>query len=418
MYLLFWALWSLVTLLAGTAVVAVRTASRSRLAEALRAIGKPYRLALYDRHDRSYAATALVYRQLGIVLFVITTSLSIPTSNKWYEQPLQVLGISAVWIVFFGVTIPNAWAKYCGEAFIARSLPVMELARRLSWPVIVALHMMDEVVRRLAGAPREHPDDDAVVEREILDALSQAEVSGEVGEAEKEIIRSAMALDETLVGEVMTPRTDIFAIEASTNYHDTRKQIVTAGHSRVPVYDRDIDHVIGVMYAKDLLAIDGPAGFEIRKLMRTVTVLPETKDVASCLREFQTNRVHIAIVLDEYGGTAGLVTIEDLLEELVGEIADEHDEPPPQPIRRLDEHTADVDARVHVEEVNEALKITIPVDEAYDTMAGFVLSRMGKIPKPGESLSEGHFRIEVLEARDRAIHRLRIRVMPIEQAVS
>jgi putative hemolysin len=118
--------------------------------------------------------------------------------------------------------------------------------------------------------------------------------------------------------------------------------------------------------------------------------------------------VHIAIVLDEYGGTSGLVTIEDLLEELVGEIADEHDEPPVQPIKKIDAHTAEVDARVHVEEVNQTLELALPTDEAYDTIGGFVLSRLGRIPAPGESFTEDHVKIEVLEAKPRAIQRLRV----------
>ncbi len=404
--------WSLQTLLAGTAVIAVRTASRSRLAEALKRIGRLSRLEWYDAHDRAYAATALVLRQLGIVLFVITTGMLLEETEPWYRQPVELLMVSAIWLVFFGVTIPNAWAKYAGETFLARTLPVMELLRWVSWPILAALHVVDEIVRRLAGVPKEHPDDPDDVEREILDALSHGEFSGDVSPAEKEIIRSAMTLDETFAGEIMTPRTDIFAVEAGTNYTEVRKQVIASGHSRIPVYDDDLDHIIGIMYAKDLLAVEGPEGFCVRKLMRPVTIVPETKDVASCLREFQANRVHIAIVLDEYGGTAGLITIEDILEELVGEIADEHDEPPPQPIRMLDEHTADIDARVRVDEVNKALDIGLPEDEAYDTVAGFVLSRLGRIPRPGESFLEENVRVEVLDARDRSISRLRIKVLP------
>ena len=145
--------------------------------------------------------------------------------------------------------------------------------------------------------------------------------------------------------------------------------------------------------------------------MRQATFVPETKDVASCLKDFQANRVHIAIVLDEYGGTAGLVTIEDILEELVGEIADEHDELPPEPIRMIDDRTAEVEARVRIEEINQAMDIQLPGDESYDTIAGFVLARLGRIPKPGESLIEADVRIEVIEARDRAIRRLRVTML-------
>lgn len=399
---------SLITLLAGTAVVAVRTASRIRLMEVLRLIDRPQRLDLYDSHDQAYAVTTLVYRQLGIVLFVILVAKVLSLDGPWYGRPLHVGLISTLWLLFFGVVIPNAWARYAGERFLAHTLPTLELVRKFSWPVLSIMRVVEEVVRRIVGVAKDVPGDSDDVEREILDALSHGEISGGVDEAEKEIIRSAMTLDETLVGEIMTPRTDVIGIDVSLAYEEVRKQIIAAGHSRTPVYDGSIDQVVGVLYTKDLLAVDDSAGFSIRKIMRQVTFVPETKDVASCLREFQANRVHIAIVLDEYGGTAGLVTIEDILEELVGEIADEHDEPPPQPIRRIDDHTAEVDARVRVEEINEAMEIRLPEDESYDTIAGFVLARLGRIPKPGESLTEDNVRIEIIDARDRAIHRLRV----------
>ena len=399
---------SLVTLFAGTAVVAVRTASRSRLMDILRRIDRSHRLDLYDSQDQAYAVTTLVYRQLGIVLFVILVACKWTLEGPWYGRPLQVGLMAAAWLLFFGVIIPNAWARYAGENFLARTLPVLEIVRKISWPVLSIMRVVEEIVRRLVGVSKEQPGDSADVEREILDALSHGEVSGGVDEAEREIIRSAMTLDETLVGEIMTPRTDVVGIDVTLPYDEVRSRIIAAGHSRTPVYDGSIDHVVGMLYTKDLLAVDKPADFIIRKIMRPVIFVPETKDVASCLREFQANRVHIAIVLDEYGGVAGLVTIEDILEELVGEIADEHDEPPPEPIRKIDERTVEVEARVRVEEINDAMEIKLPEDESYDTIAGFVLARLGRIPRPGESLVEQNVRIEVLDARDRAIHRLRV----------
>jgi len=144
------------------------------------------------------------------------------------------------------------------------------------------------------------------------------------------------------------------------------------------------------------------------RFMRAVTFVPETKDLASLLREFQNNRVHIAIVLDEYGGTAGLVTFEDILEELVGEIADEHERPPESSIKRIDPRTYEIDARVRVEEINEDLNLDLPDDEAYDTVGGFVLSKLGRIPANHEALVEGDIRIEVIDADQRSINRLQI----------
>jgi CBS domain containing-hemolysin-like protein len=402
---------TLVTLLAGTAVVSVRTASRSRLIEALRRIDRAGRLDLFDTHEQAYAVTTLVVRQFGIVLFVILVARQVGMAGPWHGAPLQVGLISAGWLLFFGAIIPTALARYAGEGFLARTLPALELVRRVSWPVLGLARVVEEIVRRLVGVSKDVPGDSAEVEREILDALSHGEVSGGVDEAERDIIRSAMTLDETLVGEIMTPRTDMVGIEEGLAYDEVRRQIIAAGHSRTPVFEETIDHVVGILYTKDLLAVDRPEGFSIRKIMRPATFVPETKDVASCLKDFQADRVHIAIVLDEYGGTAGLVTIEDILEELVGEIADEHDELPPEPIRMIDDRTAEVEARVRIEEINQAMDIQLPGDESYDTIAGFVLARLGRIPKPGESLIEADVRIEVIEARDRSIRRLRVTML-------
>ncbi len=409
-------LWTLLTLFAGTAAIAVHVASRSRLEEALERLGRPQRLEVFDAHQHEYALTGLIYRQLGIVLFVITLTVYLPARQAWYWQPLQVLVLSAAWFLVFGVAIPAAWARYTGDRYLARFLPLMELTRLITSPVLLMIRLIDEIVRRLAGVPRSSSSAPEQVEQEILDALSEGESRGDVNEQEKEMIRSVINLDETAVGEIMTPRTDIVAVEHGANYTEVLDMVRHAGHSRIPVYEETIDHVIGVLYAKDLLNVDRPEAFCLRDRMRTVLFVPETKDVASCLREFQTGRVHIAIVLDEYGGTSGLVTIEDLLEELVGEIVDEHDELPAPPIRKIDAHTADVDARVHIEEVNQALELSLPTDEAYDTIGGFVLSRLGRIPASGECLTEDGVKIEVLEAKPRSIQRLRLYVHDGPQA--
>lgn len=401
-------IWSLQVLLCGTAVVSVRLASRSRLAAALKRIRREGRIKGFDAYERQYAMTAQLYRQLAVVLFVLTVHAIFAPTGVWTIGTLKVVLVSAVWSLLFGVVVPTAWARHAGEAYLARTLPMLEGARRLSKPLLHAADAVDEVVRRLAGAPREADDLAEEMEREILDAVIQAETSGAVDPTEKAMIRSAMDLDERSAGEIMTPRTRMVGIEVGADYEQARGLVLTAGHSRIPVYEGTMDRIVGVLYAKDLLRVSAPATFSLRETMREATFVPETKDLVSLLREFQTNRVHMAIVLDEYGGTAGLVTIEDILEELVGEITDEHDRPPPSPIDRIDARIVDVDARVRVEEVNEALETSLPEDEAYDTIGGYVFSKLGRIPTKGESIEEDGVRIEVLEAQDRSIHRLRI----------
>ncbi len=407
-------LWSFQVVLCGTAVVAIRLASRTRLIAALKQAKREHWIDRFDRHEREYALTAQVYRQLALVLLVITVDLTIVSAGvpRWPFETLKVLLFCVAWFLLFGVAIPVAWARHAGEPFLARTLPVIGLMRRITRPILIAADAVDEIIRRLAGAPRETPNRAQETDRVILDAVS----SESVDESERAMIESAMELDETSAGQIMTPRTDMVAIDLNASFQEVRKLVLDVGHSRIPVYQDTMDQVVGLLYAKDLLQVDEPAGFTLKEKMREVTFVPETKDLASLLREFQANRVHLAIVLDEYGGTAGLITIEDILEELVGEITDEHDKPPLPPIKRIDARTTDLDARVHVDEANKALDISLPQDESYDTIGGYVFAKLGHIPSVGESFVEDRVKVEILEADDRQVRRLRIHVPdPIEQ---
>ncbi|MFQ5423709.1 MAG: hemolysin family protein [Phycisphaerae bacterium] len=401
---------SCVAVLSGTAAVAIRVASRTHLIDALTRAGRENRLASIESNERALELSATSCRALTALLFVVTLSIGLDATDPWFVQPLRVLLASMLWLFIVAIAIPAAWARYAGETFIARALPLMEVVRRLCAPVLLALNAIDEIVRRLAGAPRDAVDRTEQMERDILDAVSEAETAGAVDEAEREMIESVIDLNDMTVGEIMTPRTDMHGVEANADFDQARRLAVEGGHSRLPVYERSFDRIIGVLYAKDLLKIGDTASFRAREAMRAVPFVPESKDVNALLREFQANHVHIAIVLDEFGGTAGLVTIEDILEELVGEITDEHDAAPDlPPVLKIDPDTADIDARLRINEVNEQLDIVLPEDESYDTVAGLVFSRLGHVPATGEGFTENDVHIEVVEVDERTIKRLRIR---------
>jgi putative hemolysin len=402
---------TVLALLCGTAALAIQEASPTRLGAILKNRGREGALDRFFKHQEDYARTATAYQQIGITLFVLTVFISLELQGPWYIKPPVVVAICVPWHLLFGVGIPAAWARYAGDRYLAVILPLLELARRANRPLLAVVNLVDEVVRRLAGAPREAQNQSEQIEIEIMDAVSHGETAGAVDPAERAMIKSVMVLDETSVGEIMTPRTDVVGIDVGRSYEQTRALAVTDGHSRIPVYEESIDHIVGVLYVKDLLRADDAGSFSLRSMMRGVTFVPETKDLASLLREFQANRVHIAIVVDEYGGTAGLVTFEDILEELVGEITDEHDpEPAAPPIQRIDDKTADVDARVRVEELNEQLDLDLPEDDGYDTVGGYVFSKLGRIPSVGETLTVGGVRIVITEAQERSIGRLRVHI--------
>jgi CBS domain containing-hemolysin-like protein len=229
------------------------------------------------------------------------------------------------------------------------------------------------------------------------------------------MIASVMEFRDKDVAEIMTPRTEIIAMPTTATLFEAKETIVREGHSRIPVYGENIDDILGVLYAKDLLNCDEREPFDPTEVMRKVPFVPETKRIPDLLKELREKKVHLAIVVDEYGGTAGLVTIEDIIEEIVGEISDEYETAEPAPIRRLDERTLEVDARVHIDELNEELHIELPEDKDYDTVGGFMFSEMGKVPAVGEELRYRNVRFKVLDAEARKINRLRVELLVEEK---
>jgi putative hemolysin len=321
------------------------------------------------------------------------------------------MAISLLMLLVAAVGIPHALAAHAGEAILARSLRLLWALRYALYPVERVLTLIEFLVRRLLGKAEVSDKEEAQrMEQEILDAVSEGELHGAVDEEQKEIIESVFELHDTHVSEIMTPRTEIVALSADASHNDVRATIVRAGHSRIPVYEESLDQIVGVLYAKDLIHLSDSNDFDARKIMRTVPFVPETKTISELLRQLRQEKVHLAIVLDEYGGTAGLVSIEDILEELVGEIDDEYDRHTPPEISTIDKDTLEVDARAHVDDVNEALEIEIPEDGDYDTIGGFVFSSLGKIPDKGEKFQHKNIHFLVIDAEARKINRLRIHV--------
>jgi putative hemolysin len=294
--------------------------------------------------------------------------------------------ILALFTIVFAELVPKTLALANAERFaIALSLPIEFLARALS-PLIRLLTGITSAIAGIFGA---HATAEAQITAEELRLI--VERGGEQGilEAEEEqMINAVIELGSRRVHEVMVPRIDIAAMPATATFDEAISTFVEEGHSRVPVYDESVDEIVGILYAKDLLpflrAAAGPRP-ELRTLLRTPVYIPESMTVDDLLHEFQRRKVHIAIVLDEYGGTAGLVTIEDLLEEIVGEIQDEYDTEEPMVVR-LSEEEARVDGRASIDELSELFDTNIEFEdeEEYDTVGGLIYHRIGGIPSPGD----------------------------------
>ena len=347
----------------------------------------------------------------GIVLVLIGSFGGFGRSSLHTGDYLLSFAIAVGLLSIFGLAVPYAWARYAGEKLLSRTHILLRLLHRPVWPVLRVLAACEALVRRLAGVPPTTPDQrQDQKQEEFLDGLEQRRIEGVVDEEEQEMIENVLELSDTTAGEIMTPRTDVVAVEANSDLKTVVETITGAGHTRVPVYEENIDNIIGLIYAKDLLAEIGkpPEDFKLRDKIRQAYFVPETKPLRVLLHEFQTQKLHIAIVLDEYGGTAGIVTLEDILEELVGEITDEYEKTPPEPVNRIDEHTFDVDARTHVDDLNDKFELDLPEDEDYETVGGFVFSHLGYIPRTGESFDYRDLRFTITSAGPRSIKRIRI----------
>ncbi len=312
-------------------------------------------------------------------------------------------------IAIFGIAIPHAWASYAGDKVLLTVAPVLMGVRWGLYPIVQAMRIFDVPIRRLSGSDNNDNENGENAKQEILQAASEGRAEGAVDPEEVEMIASVIEFADTCAGEIMTPRTDIFALPVSMQWKQAALKVFEAGRTRVPVYQDNLDGIIGILYAKDLLRyVDEPADFDLRQIMRKALFIPETKPLDDLLRQFKTQKVHLAVVLDEYGGTAGLVSIEDLLEEIVGDISDEYDQIEPALMKRIDERTAEVDGRMYIDDLNDAMKLDIPEEEDYDTVAGFVFSALGRIPEENETLQSHGATFTIISADERKITKLRV----------
>ena len=325
-----------------------------------------------------------------------------------------VAGVS-IWV--FSVALPLAIAEHAAaRVVIVFGWPVRAIAVGLS-PLRGVVAFTTEVVRRLAGE-RERTTAEAR-EAELLSLVEESEREGDLDESAREMIEAVVEFRSTTVEQIMTPRTDIQGLGYTDDLDAVKAAAAAATHSRIPVYDATVDTIRGVLYLKDLLRWlvseeSKHDAFSLADVTREATFVPETKTVRELLSELLEQKVHIAFATDEYGGISGLVTIEDIIEEVFGEIRDEYepeDKPDPQVTVDFDARSAEIDGRVEVDDANdelEAIGIELPETDDWDTVGGFVVTTMGKIPEPGETLVHGGVEVTILEAEPTRVVRVRV----------
>ncbi len=263
--------------------------------------------------------------------------------------------------------------------------------------------------------PRSKADSEETLAEEIRTIVSEGERDGLLEEEARDMIEGVFELGDAVVLDIMTPRTEMVAFPADSSWDEIVKLAAAAGHSRIPITGKSRDEIVGLLHIKDLLlelAQPATARRPLRAILRKPYFVPETKSVSDLLREFQRSRNHLAVVLDEYGGVSGLVTIEDILEKIVGEIDDEHDEQVVEPLSLVHDNRWEALGRARIQEVNERLGLHLPEEADFDTLGGFVFHELGRIPHVGEELVWKNVKLRVLDATRRRIDRLLIEIVP------
>jgi CBS domain containing-hemolysin-like protein len=318
-----------------------------------------------------------------------------------------VVFLAAFVMLILGELVPETIAMQHSEKLalvLARPLAVISY---VAMPIVHFMVWLSNGISRLFGAEGQG-DLPFVTEEEIKTLVDAGEEEGVIQEEEKEMIYSIFDLEDTLAREVMVPRIDVVALEVSTPMVEALDVIKESGHSRIPVYEETIDDIKGVLYAKDLLPYlrDGSNGVQLRSILRDAYYIPESKKASDLLADLQQRRVHMAIVVDEYGGMAGLVTIEDLLEEIVGEIQDEYDSEEPI-FEFVSEDELILNARMDLDDLNRLMDVELPTEDS-DTLGGFIYTELGRVPAAGSQVTYQDLDFTVESVAGRRIQKVRV----------
>jgi len=368
---------------------------------------------------RNTHATALAFVAVVFVICqmaALTTVFgNIPGNHMSRTENTLTAAAAAVILLLIAEGLSNVAATLWDDRILKTAIPLaLLLEKTILFPTTAISSLVAERLDKLRSGTDQN--DITTTEDEILSLVEQDEPEGEDGvsleEDEKRMIKGVFDLDNTKVREIMTPRVDLKAIPVETSLDDAVRTFVETGHSRIPVYEENVDNIKGILFAKDLLDRNKIASKPLSKLTRPPIFIPETKEVGDLLEEFKKNRNHFAVIIDEYGGTAGIVTLEDIIEEIVGEIRDEHDlgEDDAPDHTLISPGVAVFDARTPIDKVNEVLDADIPDNDEVDTIGGAVCGEFGRIPKAGEKITmgDGRLEVEILQADRKRVLKLKI----------
>ena len=401
---------ALISLLLMTVAAVVEGSAGIITRERFRQTSHPRERSLQAFLDPRRSLVAALHLAQVVAVAVAASALTVMTLGESRRNPaVIVINILAIVLLVLGQSLPRALLRAHPEMSAGALLGFARVVAVLVKPLEALGDVANDILTRLLGGEQTDTTPAGAEEELLLLSLEAAEDNA-IEPEERAMIDNVLQLEETTARDIMVPRIDIDAVAEDASPREIVRTITANGHSRIPVYSDSIDHIVGMLYAKDLLpfVIGSTRSLPIKALVRAPYYVPETKRIDQLLTELRRNRVHVAIVVDEYGGTAGLVTIEDILEEIVGEIDDEHDAPIMM-IEQISDNEVIVDGRAPIDEVEEVLQMElVPEDAPFTTAAGFVHEHLDRLPQPGDAFEAQGVRAEVLATEGHRLRRLRL----------
>lgn len=359
-------------------------------------------LKMSDNFDR-LLSTILIGN--NIVNIVATSLATVLFTRHWGDMGVTLSTVvMTVLVLIFGEISPKSLAKESPEKFAMFSAPILKVIMVLLTP----LNWMFMKWKKLLSKLFKNKDTQSMTEEELMTIVEEAEEDGGIDEHEGELIRSAIEFNDVSVQDILTHRVDLIAIDDEMSNEEIKEVFLNNGLSRLPVYKDTIDHIIGVLHEKDFMAFLNKGGTDYHSVIQQVLFIPENMKISNLLRSLQKSKTHLAVVVDEFGGTAGIVTMEDILEELVGEIWDEHDEVV-ETFQKLDEVTTLVNCSADLDDLFEVLDIKQDPD-SFDstTVSGWVMEELDRLPEEGDSFAFEGYQVTVMKVDDRRVAQIKV----------
>ncbi|WP_440006868.1 hemolysin family protein [Halomicrococcus sp. SG-WS-1] len=370
--------------------------------------------ALKDDPHRLLVTILVGNNIVNIAMSSIATGLLALYLNQGQAVAVATFGITAL-VLLFGESAPKSYAVENTESWALRIGKPLKYSEYLLLPLVVLFDRLTRIVNRVTGG-RSAIETSYVTRDEIQDMIETGEREGVIEEDEREMLQRIFRFNNTIAKEVMTPRLDMTAVPKDASIQKAIETLVQSGHERVPVYEGSLDNVIGVIHIRDLVReqqYGEASGFDLDDVIQPTLHVPESKNVDELLTEMRENRMQMVIVIDEFGTTEGLVTMEDMVEEIVGDILEGEEE---EPIEYVDEDTIIVRGELNIDEVNEALDIELPEGEEFETIAGFIFNRAGRLVEEGENIDYDGTRLHVEQVENTRI--MKARITRLEEATA